>query len=127
MTGKEIFERAMDLCALRAAEDSLPADTLDLQARSVGLLNVLMGELHGLNERLMGMERPVAHVYGLEETVGLCEPICTCVLPYRLAALLIAEEDSELYTVLQSHAKEAKRSLLADGKTRRHGIVEVYG
>lgn len=127
MTGKEIFERALDLCALRGAQDSLPEDIGDLKARAVGLLNVLAGEMHGLEERLTGKAKAVFRLYSLEETVDLCEEICACVLPYRLAALLIAEEDGDLYAVLQSHAREAARSLLADGKTRRHSIVEVYG
>lgn len=127
MTGKDIFERALDLCALRGAGDSLPDDVYDLQARAVGLINTIAGELHALDERLRKKACRTVFLHGLEETVDLYDGLCTAVLPYRLAALLIAEEDRELYTVLQTHAAEAAKKLLSDGKTRRHSIVEVYG
>ena len=131
MKAKEIFEQAMDLCALRGSNGDgdpyLPSDVDDLGVRAVGILNVLMGELHPLEERLTGKERPYARIYGLEETVDLCEGICRCVLPYRLAALLVAEEDRELYRLLLSHGEQAVQELMTHGASRRHSIVEVYG
>jgi hypothetical protein len=131
LKAQEIFEQAMDLCALRGSdgdgEPMLPGDLTDLAVRAVGILNVLMGELHSLEERLTGKERPYARIYGLEETVDLCEGICRCVLPYRLAAALIAEEDGELYRVLLHHADEAVKGLLSHGVAHRHSILEVYG
>jgi hypothetical protein len=130
LKAKEIFEQAMDLCALRGSDGDgdpfLPADVDDLGVRAVGILNVLMGELHPLEERLTGKQRPYARIYGLEETVDLCEGICRCVLPYRLAALLVAEEDRELSDLLRHHAAEAAKGLLADGASRVHAILEVY-
>ncbi|MBE6579715.1 MAG: hypothetical protein E7651_07930 [Ruminococcaceae bacterium] len=130
MKAKEIFEQAMDLCALRGSdgdgEPRMPGDLSDLSVRAVGILNVLMGEMHPLEERLTGQKRPYARIYGLEETVDLCEGICRCVLPYRLAALLIAEEDRELYDLLILHAREAAKGLLQDGASYRHSILEVY-
>lgn len=127
MKGQEIFERALDLCALRGETGNEPNDVGDLKTRAVGILNVLFGEMHSLEERLTGRIRPYFRLHSLEESVDLCEDICASVLPYRLAALLIAEEDSELYSVLIDHAKAAANALLAGGKTYRHGIVEVYG
>ena len=127
MTGKDIFERALDLCALRGAGDSLPDDVGDLQARAVGLINTLASELHALDERLRAGKCRAVHLHGLEETVDMHDGICAGVLPYRLAALFVAEEDRELSATLQSYAAEAAGRLLADGKTRRHSIVEVYG
>lgn len=126
MTGRDIFERALDLCALRGAGDSLPDDVGDLQARAVGLLNLLAGEYHALDERLNRSARRTARLHGLEETVDMHGGICVAVLPYRLASLLIAEEDAELSTVLHHHAQEAEKRLLAGGTARRHAIVEVY-
>lgn len=130
MKALEIFEQAMDLCALRGGDEDgnavLPGDLSDLRARAVGLLNVLMGEMHPLEERLVGKTRPYARIYGLEETVDLCEGICRGVLPYRLAALLIAEEDGELSGILLRHAKEAAAALKMEGASRRHSILEVY-
>lgn len=126
MTGRDIFERALDLCALRGASDSLPDDVGDLESRAVGLLNTLAGEYHALDERLFKTERRMVFLNGLEETVDMHNGICSAVLPYRLASLLIAEEDKELYTVLQYHANDAANRLLKDGTARRHYIVEVY-
>ena len=130
MKAQEIFEQAMDLCALRGSDGDgeaiLPKDTDDLGVRAVGILNVLMGVMHPLEERLTGKKRPYARIYGLEETVDLCEGICRCVLPYRLAALLVAEEDRELSDLLRHHAAEATKGLLADGASRIHSILEVY-
>lgn len=127
MTGTDVFERAMDLCALRGANDSRSEDTEDLRERAVGLLNVLLGELHPLEERLTGRKKPVQELYSLEETPDVCDEIAAGLLPYALAALLIAQEDTELYTVLQAHVRETKQALLRDGASRRHRIVEVYG
>ncbi len=127
MRGQDIFERAMDLCALRSGEGALPADTLDLKARSVGLLNVLMGELHGIEEQLTGRICPYVCIRSLEESIPMCDGLCNCVLPYRLAALLVAEEDRELYRLLLSHGEQAVQELMTHGASRRHSIVEVYG
>jgi hypothetical protein len=127
MRGQDIFEIAMDLCALRSGEGALPADTKDLKARSVGLLNVLMGELHGLEEQLTGRICPYICIHSLEESIPLCDGLCTAVLPYRLAALLIAEEDRELYRLLISHSEQAVKELTTRGISRTHGILEVYG
>ncbi len=127
MTGKDVFERAIDLCALRGENDTRSEDTGDLRERATGLLNVLLSQLHPLNERLTGCKSPIQEVYSLEETLDICDAIATGLLPYALAALLIAQEDTELYAVLRSHAQEAKAALLRDGAARRHRIVEVYG
>ena len=127
MRGQDIFERAMDLCALRSGEGTLPADTKDLKARSVGLLNVLMGELHGVEEQLTGRICPYICIHSLEESIPLCDGLCASVLPYRLAALLVAEEDRELYELLVSHSQQAVKELMTRGVSRRHPILEVYG
>ncbi len=127
MRGQDIFERAMDLCALRGSEGTIPADTDDLKARSVGLLNILMGELRNVEERLTGRNCPYFCIHSLEESIPLCDSLCTCVLPYRLAALLVAEEDRELCDMLMSHGERAQKDLFAHGTSRRHAIVEVYG
>ena len=127
MRGQDIFERAMDLCALRSGEGTLPADTKDLKARSVGLLNVLMGELHGVEEQLTGRICPYICIHSLEESIPLCDGLCVSVLPYRLAALLVAEEDRELYELLVSHGQQAVKELMTRGVSRRHPILEVSG
>lgn len=127
MTGMEIFERAMDLCALRSANDTFPEDVGDLHARALGLLNLLMGELRPLEERLTGRKQPIKQVYSLQETIDMHHGICSSLLPYALAAMLISEEDRDLYAVFAAKVQEARRALLSDGAARRHGIVEVYG
>ena len=127
MTGKDIFERALDLCALRTADGKMPADVGDLQARAVGLLNVSAAALHALNVRLCGKPCCTAWINSLEETVDMHETLCGAVLPYRLAALLIYEEDRELADRLHAQALETEKRLLADGMARRHAITEVYG
>lgn len=127
MTGNEIFERALDLCALRGAGDSLPDDIGDLRARAVGLINTVACTLRPLDERLRKAKCRMALLHGLEETVDMHEGICGGVIPYLLAALLIMDEDRELCSALQAHASDAARKLLEDGTSRRHSIVEVYG
>ena len=127
MTGQDIFERALDLCALRGADGSLPADVGDLQSRAVGLLNVSAIALHALDQRLRGKPCYSVWMSSLEETVDMHEDICGAVLPYRLAALLIYEEDRELAERLHAHELDTEKRLLADGISRRHAITEVYG
>lgn len=129
MTGNDILERALDLCALHSGgvETELRGDLLDLKARAPALLNVLIAELTPLHERLTGQEAEVCALQDMTEAVHLHSGICGSLLPFRLAALLIAEEDRELSDLLDEYARDARAALLRDGRSARHRIVEVYG
>lgn len=127
MTGNDILERALDLCALHSGEGDFREDLRDLKARAPAILNVLIAELTPLSERLCRERQGIQTLRTLEETVHLHPGICGSVLPFALAALLIAEEDRELSDALTAHVREARAALLADGKTVRRRIVEVYG
>lgn len=129
MTGNDILERALDLCALHSGdvESELRGDLHDLKARAPALLNVLIAELTPLHERITRQRAGIRTLRSMTETVPLHTGICGSLLPFRLAALLIAEEDRELSDLLNEYARDAQAALLRDGKTRRHRIVEVYG
>lgn len=130
MTGNDILERALDLCALHSenvAGESDRGDLRDLKARAPALLNVLIAELTPLHERLTGRKQEVRSLKSMAETVSLHPGVTGSLLPFRLAALLIAEEDRELSDLLNAYAREARAALLADGASARHRIVEVYG
>lgn len=129
MTGNDILERALDLCALHSgdAESDLREDLRDLKARAPSLLNLLIAELTPLHERLTRKKTEIRSLKALTETVNLHPGICGTVLPFRLAALLIADEDRELAELLEVYAREARATLLADGKSTCHRILEVYG
>ena len=131
MTGNDILERALDLCALHSdsvADDAdMREDLRDLKARAPSLLNTLIAELTPLHERLTYREMEIQTLGSLSETVKLHPGICGSVLPFALASLLIAEEDRELSDLLAAHARDARTALLADGKSACHRIVEVYG
>lgn len=126
MTGNTIFERALSLCGLRGAGAATPADLADLEVRGLDLLNELIAENTPLNSRVTGEETALQELEALTDTVSLCGEICA-VLAYGLGALLIAEEDPSLYTILDRKYKEARKAFLADGKANTHAITEVYG
>ena len=126
MTGRSVFERALSLCGLIGAEGSLPADLEDLEARAPGLLNGLIAESTMLNRRLTGEAEELQELETLDDTIGLCDLLCAA-LPYGLGALLTAEEDPSLSSLLDARYQAARRALLADGVPYRHPITEVYG
>ena len=126
MTGNDILERALDLCALHD-EGSDRSDLRDLKARAPSLLNALIAELTPLHERLAGRKKEIRTLDSMEETVDLHPGITGSLLPFRLAALLIAEEDRELSDLLNAYARDARAALLSDGASARRRIVEVYG
>lgn len=129
MTGNDILERALDLCALHSedVENDLRGDLQDLKARAPALLNLLIAEYTPLHERITRQKKEIRTLEAMTETVDLHPGITGSLLPFRLAALLIAEEDRELADVLTEYAGEARAALLADGASVRHRIVEVYG
>lgn len=129
MTGNDILERALDLCALHSGdvESELRGDLQDLKARAPALLNVLIAEQTPLHERLTGQKLEICTLQDMAGTVSLHPGICSSLLPFRLAALLIAEEDRELSALLNEYARDARAALLRDGRAARHRIVEVYG
>ena len=129
MTGNDILERALDLCALHDENvgGGERSDLQDLKARAPALLNTLIVELTPLHKRLTRQEKAIRALRAMTETVDLHPGITGSLLPIRLAALLIAEEDRELSNVLTEYARDARAALLADGKSSRHRIVEVYG
>lgn len=129
MTGNDILERALDLCALHDENvaSNQRGDLQDLKARAPSLLNTLIAELTPLHERLTRQKTEICTLDAMTETVDLHPGITGSLLPFRLAALLIAEEDRELSDVLAAYARDARAALLADGAATCHRIVEVYG
>ena len=129
MTGNDILERALDLCALHSGdvENDLRGDLQDLKARAPALLNLLIAELNPLHERLTGRKKEIRILKSMTETVDLHPGITGSLLPFRLAALLVAEEDRELSAALSEYARDARAALFADGASACHRIVEVYG
>lgn len=131
MTGIDILERALDLCALHdenaASGGEARGDLQDLKARAPALLNTLIAELTPLHERITRQEKEIRLLTAMTETVDLHPGITGSLLPFRLAALLIADEDRELSQMLNEYARDARAALLADGKAATHRILEVYG
>ncbi len=131
MTGNEVLDLALDLCGLAhggaEGESGLREDLKDLRSRSLGLMNLLITELTPLSERVVRSTLVPKKLTTLADEVPLPQNVAESLLPYRLAAALIAEEDSEMANALLLYAREARAALLADGKSTAHGIVEVYG
>lgn len=127
MTGNDILERSLDLCALHSGADDPREDLKDLKARAPAILNTLIAFYTPLSERLTRERQGIQSIRSLNETVGLHAGICGSVLPFALAAMLIADEDRELAELLSLQAREGRAALLADGKSACRRIVEVYG
>lgn len=111
-TGKLIFDIAMSLA------DNVGDDTREYSIRAVHIINQLAGELYPYSDTFTSTDdgtRPViARIQSLSDTLALDDYCCHTVLPYGLAAQLMATEDPNLASFLQQRYEEL-RALIARG------------
>ena len=102
------------------------ADNADLKERAVYLLYQIISELTPLDIAATGEEREYpSSSQSLTETFPLCDGLAH-ICAYKLAYLLIADEDATLYTVLRAEYENAKKAFINGMSAEISGTVNVY-
>lgn len=131
-TAQQIYEAAVRLMDAQN-ETTGAADTAenrDYRHRALDILNLLCQECFSASDGYRGDPggaRPVCPALdGLEQEVPLDEGLCRGVLPYGLAAHLIADENPELASFFQRRYEEL---LVRARRWPRGGedVADLYG
>ena len=126
MTGTELYLSALDLLALRGEGEGTPCDTLDLKARAISLINILLTETAYLSSIFDGNRHDSTSIDDLQDTLPCADFVASAILPYGLASLLAMGEDDALSDRLHKLYSNARLSLANFNKARIHPITEVY-
>jgi hypothetical protein len=126
MTGKELFEIALDLCGLRKSDGKIPNDVSDMQQRAVALINLLLAENAEIDSRIRRIEHRVESIVSLDDKLVCSDIVSSSILPYGLAQLLVLGEDDELAANFHKLYLDARERSIRFGKARIVPITEVY-
>jgi len=123
-TVQEVFDEM--LTVIDAADD---LDTTDYQHRTIGIINILAGELYKYSDNWkvsQPSKRPiVTPVEDFDDEINLDDYICRTVMPYGLAAHLMLQEDTATASYAQQRYDELKRDLQSGLPTMSEPIVDV--
>lgn len=101
-TAREVFDIAIRLMDAQNESTGSPdtADTKEYRLRTPSLLNSILDRAYPASDTYPGTEdgkRPVCgKISEMDDEIGLDGRICTGVLPYGLAGLLLTEENPSL-------------------------------
>ena len=126
MTGKKLYQMALDLCGLRRDDGEFVSDTKDLEMRSVMLINILLGENASLDCRIRKTEHEVRSIMSLDENIDVSDIVANSVLPYGLARLFMLGEDDNLAANFNKLYVDGQKNALKFGKASVLEITEVY-
>lgn len=126
LTGNDIFNTAMDLCALRSKTGSVPANCGDLVQRAPALLNLLLAENAYLDALIKKQPISISTVTKLDDALTVSPIICASVLPYGLACLLIDNEDAASAAFFRNKYETERAKVHSQIKATLHSISEVY-
>ncbi|MBQ3196240.1 MAG: hypothetical protein IJB65_07235 [Clostridia bacterium] len=127
MTGKDIYDLALEILGYKNADGSDNEDCTDYLNRAVGLINILIAETLWL-DRLLRQDKTAAPVYihSVEDAVRCNGRLARGVLPFGLAALLAMEEDIQLYDRLYKRYLEEINGIKEEVAAVRHDICDCY-
>lgn len=122
---QDVFDKMLTI--IDAVDD---ADVSDYENRTIGIVNVLIGELFIYSDNWKVVtkgKRPIApEVEEMEDEIGLDDYICRTVMPYGLAAHLMLQEDTTTAAYAQQRYDELKRMLASGLPQDSDDIVDVY-
>ena len=117
MTFQNTFDLAMDLCDERSAAGTInTTSTAVYLAKAPGFLTLLNSEV------ARGMGIPSKQVTDLTETSQCGDYVTLAVLPFGLAAMLLADENPQVASYYQQKFEEAKRRIPTTFKP----VIDVY-
>lgn len=132
-TAQDVFDIAIRLMDAQnqSTGSTDTADTKEYRLRTPALLNSILDRAYPASDTYPGTaggKRPVCgKVTSMADEIGLDERLCTGVLPYGLAALLLTEESPALanffWQTFLEQLEEAKRSLSGSAGA----IEDCYG
>ena len=124
-TVQDVFDKMLTI--IDAVDD---ADVSDYENRTIGIINVLAGELYMYSDNWAVAEkgkRPiVTPVTAFTDTIGLDDYICRTVMPYGLAAHLMLQEDTTTASYAQQRYDELKAKLAEGLPQESEDVVDVY-
>ena len=102
------------------------ADNADLSSRAVYLLYQIISELTPLDRAATGEETDYPdRINSLDAPFPLCDGLAH-ICAYKLAFLLIADENTVLYSVLRAEYENAKKRFVDGLSASVSGIKNVY-
>jgi hypothetical protein len=124
-TVQDVFDKMLTI--IDAVDDQ---DVSDYENRTIGIINVLAGELFMYSDNWKVVEkgkRPiVTPVSEFTDEIGLDDYICRTVMPYGLAAHLMLQEDTTTASFAQQRYDELKMKLAEGLPQESDDIVDVY-
>ncbi|MBR0231075.1 MAG: hypothetical protein IJQ53_02475 [Clostridia bacterium] len=126
MTGQQLLQSALDLCALRETDGTIPADSADMTQRAPALINVLLAENAWLDARVSKTALAVHTISALSDTLNVHPLIASGVLPYGLARLLLTGEDDASAARFGELYEAARAETLRSGRAAAGSVTEVY-
>lgn len=127
MTGKELYDLALQLLGFKNADGSENPDCMDLSSRAVSLTNILLAETLWLDRILKKDGEAVAEYLRTDRDEIACHSLlANGVLPYGLAALLVAEEDDRTYKIMYERYLLGIKELKEAAVGARHEIDDCY-
>ena len=126
MTGKDIFDMALDLLGLRKEDGSYSEDTGDLYQRSLWLINILLAENSWIDYRIRLKEPDLIRIADMEEVIDCHPHILMSVIPYGLASLFLYGENTPIAREMNSRYEKARTEALKAGRAKAEAIREVY-
>lgn len=129
-TVQAVFDIAIRLVDAQneATGGTLTADTKVFALRTPSLLNSLLDRVYPASTTCLAGGRPICpKVSSMEDPLELDERLCTGVLPYGLAGLLLSEEDPAradfFWQTFLEQLLDARMSLPAE----EGAVADVYG
>lgn len=132
-TSQQVFELTMsviDELSSTGAADT--ADTSEYKNRTLGILNVLQGELYPFSDAYEVGDpgkRPIARIITsfADDIVSLDDYICRSVLPYGLAAHLLMDENPNIAATCLQRYEELRAGLSRGLLATSEDITDLYG
>lgn len=134
-TPEKVFELAINLMdELDDDGDYDNEDTTEYRNRTLGILNILRGELYMYSDTFKKNQewdlgrRPIVQVLSdFDDIIDLDDYICQTVMPYGLAAHLLMDENPSAAGYFQQRYDELKMMLERGMPTMSEDIEDVYG
>ncbi len=133
MTARAVYERALSLINERDAKGAYHSDIQDFEENADELINSLVTLLIAdesivTKVPIRELEEKLEKVTSLDSEVPLHISLCSGVLPYLLASVLISEEDSGRADYFYNLFKEAESRVVRGFCSAHHtSVIDVYG
>lgn len=133
MTARAVYERALAFINERDGKGTFQSDIQDFEKNAPEVINscvtlLLYDESIIEKKPIRELEEKLEAVTALDSEVPLHISLCSGVLPYLLASMLIAEEDKERADYFYNLFKDSENRMVKSYSSAHHTKVrDVYG